>query len=191
MAAVRVRFWVLALVMVIFAMSWTRVVAVDAPVGCEAVFAATSRGGGTATVGNGGSCNFFGSGDNEGGSEVSVVRVIDGDTVSISGGERIRYLGIDTPEIGDDAEFFGPEASGFNRSLIVGHDIRVEKDVSDRDRFDRLLRFVYADGILVNAELVREGYARATAFEPDTKYAPCFAALEQEAREAGRGMWAR
>ena len=64
------------------------------------------------------------------------------------------------------------------------------KDESDKDRFGRLLRFVYADGILVNAELVREGYARAKVYLPDTKHADCFAALQQEAAEEQRGMWA-
>ena len=67
--------------------------------------------------------------------------------------------------------------------------VYLQRDVSDEDKFKRLLRFVYADGILVNAELVREGYARAKVYPPDTRYAECFAALEQEAREAGRGMW--
>ena len=67
----------------------------------------------------------------------------------------------------------------------------LEKDVSDVDRFGRLLRFAYADGILVNAELVREGYARAKVYPPDTAYAECLAALEQEAREGERGLWGR
>lgn len=65
----------------------------------------------------------------------------------------------------------------------------LQKDVSGKDRFGRLLRFVYSDGILVNAELVREGYADARVYPPDTRYAGCFAALEREAREARRGMW--
>jgi len=64
-------------------------------------------------------------------------------------------------------------------------------DVSQRDRYGRLLRYVYTDGLMVNAELVREGFARSLAFPPDTRYARCFSALEEEATEAGRGMWAR
>ena len=72
---------------------------------------------------------------------------------------------------------------------MAGRKVTLELDTSEKDRFGRLLRFVYADGILVNAELVREGYARAKAYPPDTRYADCFAALEQEAREAKRGMW--
>ena len=151
----------------------------DGPAGCQAMFAATSRGGAT-SVGGGG--------EDRG---IRVTRVIDGDTIEVSGRQRVRYIGIDTPEVGGIPEYYGPEAKSFNRNLAGGRKVRLEKDESERDRFGRLLRFVYADGILVNAELVREGYARAVAYPPDIWHAACFAALEQEAREAGRGMWAR
>ncbi|MDP3065004.1 MAG: thermonuclease family protein, partial [Chloroflexota bacterium] len=70
-----------------------------------------------------------------------------------------------------------------------GARVRLERDVSETDRYDRLLRYVYAGDILVNAELVREGYAEATEYPPDTRYASCFDALEREARQEGRGMW--
>ena len=158
----------------------------DAPAGCEEAFAATSRGGAAASVGGGG-CNIFRRTED---GEVKVTRVIDGDTIRVSGGQRVRYVGIDTPEIGDSPQYYGPEATRYNKQLLAGSKVTLEKDVSDRDRFDRLLRFVYADGILVNAELVREGYARAKVYLPDTRYAACFLALEREAREAKRGMWA-
>ena len=151
--------------------------------GCEGTFGATSRGGATASVGGGG-CNPLG-GDGH-----VVERVVDGDTIVLSGGRRVRYIGVDTPELGDNPERYGMEASGFNRSLVAGRVVTLQEDVSETDRFGRLLRFVYADGILVNAELVREGYAMAKLYPPDTRYAACFAALEQEAKEAGRGMWA-
>ncbi len=117
-------------------------------------------------------------------------RVIDGDTIVVSKRRRVRYIGVDTPEVGDEPQYYGPEATSFNQGLVVGTKVRLERDVSDVDRFGRLLRFVYADGILVNAELVREGYARARVYPPDTRYARCLAALEAEARDAGRGMWA-
>ena len=159
----------------------------DAPAGCQEAYGATNRGGSTASpaVGGGG-CNPF---RRNGGQTVRVERVIDGDTIVVSGGQRVRYTGIDTPEVGQDAEYFGEEATAFNRRLLASGRVTLEKDVSDKDRFGRLLRYVYADGILVNAELVREGYARAHAFPPDTSYAPCLSSLEQEAREASRGMW--
>ena len=159
----------------------------DAPAGCEAVFGATSRGGSTASVGRGG-CNFLRPPQD---GNVHVVRVIDGDTIKISGGQRVRYIGIDTPEVGDYPQYYGPEAAIFNDQLLAGRKVYLEKDVSEKDRFGRLLRFVYAGGILVNAELVREGYARAKVFPPDTRHAQCFAALEQEAREGKRGIWGK
>ena len=158
-----------------------------APAGCEGVFGATTRGGAMATS-VGGGCNFRG-GTNEG--DVKVDRVIDGDTIVLSGGRRLRYIGLDAPEVRDRPEHYGLEATAFNRRLVEGRKVNLERDVSNQDRFGRLLRFVYADGILVNAELVREGYARAKVYPPDTRYAQCFAALEQEAREAGKGLWSK
>ena len=159
---------------------------IDAPPGCRAPFAATSRGGGSFDPPGGGGCNISG-GKKTG--EVEVVRIIDGDTIEIKGGDRVRYIGIDTPEEGPVPEPFAGEATRFNAQLVEGKRIILEMDVSNRDRFGRLLRFVYADGILVNAELIREGYAVAKVFPPDTRYGACFAALEEEAREGGRGMW--
>ncbi len=156
-----------------------------APPGCAAILDPTGRGGGTVSVGGGG-CSFS---NGNGAEKVRVIRVIDGDTIVVSGGRRVRYIGIDTPEVRGIPDVFGPEATDYNRRLVEGRTVSLVKDVSKEDRFGRLLRFVYADGILVNAELVREGFAEATAFEPDITYAGCFAALEREAAEAGRGMW--
>jgi len=117
--------------------------------------------------------------------------VVDGDTIVLASGERVRYIGIDTPEATGASEFFGPEATEANRRLVAGRRVRLERDVSDRDRFDRLLRYLYVDGVMVNAELVREGFARVLVYPPDTRYTTCFSALEGEAREAGRGLWER
>ena len=120
-----------------------------------------------------------------------VARVVDGDTVVLRDGRRLRYIGIDTPEIGDNVELYGPQATEYNDKLVEGRRVVLERDTSNKDRFGRLLRYVYVDGILVNAELVREGYAVARVYSPDTIYAQCFAALQQEAMEAQRGMWGR
>ena len=159
----------------------------DAPEGCSEVFQATSRGGGAAPVG-GGTCNpFQDPGDR---ARTTVSRVIDGDTIVVEGGERVRYVGIDAPEVGEAPEPFGAEATELNRRLVDGRSVLLVKDTSDRDRFGRLLRYVYADGILVNAEIVREGHARAVVFPPDDEHALCLAALEEKARQARRGMWA-
>jgi len=122
---------------------------------------------------------------------VKVVEVIDGDTTTIEGGYRVRYIGIDTPEVYPVAEDFGIEAWEANRDLVEGKEVRLERDVSETDRYGRLLRYVYVDGIFVNAELLRLGLAEAKAYPPDTKYQDYFEELEAEAREAERGMWAK
>lgn len=116
------------------------------------------------------------------------MRVIDGDTIVIQGEERVRYIGIDAPE---RDEPLGQAATELNRKLVEGKRVRLERDVSDRDRYGRLLRYVYVDGTLVEAELVRQGLARVRAYPPDTKHHQELSALEQEARQAGRGVWAR
>lgn len=155
------------------------------PPGCQSVYAATTRGGASPPSG-GPSCSLRPPPDT-----ALVQRVVDGDTIVLAGGERVRYLSIDTPEGTGTPEFFGPEATEANRRLVAGQRVRLERDVTDRDRFDRLLRYVYVDGVMVNAELVREGFARVLVYPPDTRYVACFSALEQEAREAGRGLWGR
>ena len=119
---------------------------------------------------------------------VLVQRVIDGDTVVLANGDRVRYIGMDTPERG---ERLFDEATEYNRRLVEGRRVRLMKDESDKDRFGRLLRYVLAGDILVNAELVREGLAEAKRYKPDVKFADCFDALMQEARDNKRGLWAR
>jgi len=125
-----------------------------------------------------------------------VVRVIDGDTieVEIDGQEyRLRYIGIDAPETVKEntpVEWMGPQASAANRALVKGRVVYLEKDVSETDRYGRLLRYVFlADGTFVNGELVRQGYAQAITYAPDVKYQKLLRALEREARDAGRGLW--
>ncbi len=120
-----------------------------------------------------------------------VIRVIDGDTITIEGGHRVRYIGIDTPETYPRQEAYGIEAWQANRQLVEGKKVRLERDVSETDRYGRLLRYVYIDSVFVNAELVRAGLARAKAYPPDTKYQGYLEELEAEAREAGRGIWAK
>jgi micrococcal nuclease len=120
-----------------------------------------------------------------------VSQVIDGDTIVIEGGFHVRYIGIDTPEVHPQLEASGMEALQANRELVEGKEVRLERDVSETDKYGRLLRYVYVNGILVNAELVRQGLAYARAYPPDTKYQDYLEELETEAREAGRGMWAK
>ena len=120
-----------------------------------------------------------------------VTQVIDGDTVIIEGGYRVRYIGIDTPEIYPQREAFGREAWQANRRLVEGKEVRLERDVSETDKYGRLLRYVYVDDTFVNAELVKQGLAWAKAYPPDTKYQDYLQRMEAEARGAGRGMWAK
>ena len=121
----------------------------------------------------------------------TVTQVIDGDTIVIDTGHRVRYIGIDTPEVHPVAEAYGMEAWQANRNLVEGKEVRLERDATETDQFGRLLRYVYVDDTLVNAELVRLGLAEAKAYPPDIKHQELLEQLEKEARQAGRGMWAK
>jgi len=121
-----------------------------------------------------------------------VTKVIDGDTIEIEGGKRVRYIGIDTPETVDPNRptgCYGKEASNKNSELVLNKKVRLVKDVSDTDRYDRLLRYVYIDDTFINDYLVKEGYAKASTYAPDVKFSEQFAASEREARENKRGLW--
>ena len=122
---------------------------------------------------------------------VRVTKVIDGDTIEVAGGERVRYIGINTPEVYPAVEPYGMEAWVANERLVGKKKVRLERDVTDRDRYGRLLRYVYVDDLLVNAELVRLGLAWAKAYPPDTKYQRMLEQAEQEAKAAGLGIWSR
>ena len=124
-----------------------------------------------------------------------VTKVIDGDTIEVNiAGTiyKVRYIGIDTPELDDKrAEYcaLAQEATRYNRQLVEGKTVRLEKDVSETDKYGRLLRYVHVDDIFVNAELVRQGLAWAKAYEPDTKYQNILAKAEAEARQDKIGIW--
>jgi endonuclease YncB( thermonuclease family) len=123
--------------------------------------------------------------------EAQVISVVDGDTIEVSiDGDiyRLQYIGIDAPEWDEP---LGAEAAAANEQLVAGQTVALEKDVSDTDRYDRLLRYVFlADGTFVNAELVRLGWATAKPYAPDIKYQDLLAGMEQEARGAQSAMWA-
>ena len=124
-----------------------------------------------------------------------VTRVVDGDTIDVLMGDtvyRVRYIGVDTPETVDPRRpvgCYGREASERNRDLVEGKTVGLEKDISETDDFGRLLRYVWVDGEMVNATLVREGYAVAATYPPDVKYQELFLSLQREARDAGLGLW--
>jgi len=124
-----------------------------------------------------------------------VTRVIDGDTIEVNiDGTiyKVRYIGIDTPELDDERPEFrtlAQEATRLNRQLVEGKTVRLEKDISKTDKYERLLRYVYVDDIFVNAELVRRGLAWAKTYEPDTKYQGILEKAEAEARQDKTGIW--
>lgn len=130
---------------------------------------------------------------------VRVVRVVDGDTiiVEIDGHEeRLRYIGVDAPESvqpNTPVECFGREASVENKRLVEGKRVELERDTSNRDRFDRLLRYVYVveDGerIFVNEALVAGGFAHSSTFPPDVKHQDQLRDAQREARDERRGLW--
>ena len=115
-----------------------------------------------------------------------VLQVIDGDTIIIEGGHYVRYIGIDSPE---KHEPLYSEAKRINEYLVEGKTVKLQKDISDRDKYGRMLRYVYVDDIFVNAEIVRQGYAYAEAYSPDIKYQVFLYAVASEAKQLKRGVW--
>ncbi|HZG75442.1 MAG TPA: thermonuclease family protein, partial [Paenibacillus sp.] len=126
-----------------------------------------------------------------------VARVVDGDTFKIDLGDgevdTVRMLGIDTPETvkpNAPVEPYGKEASDFTKKLLNGKIACLELDVGARDRFDRLLAYVYLeDGTFVNERLVAEGYATVLVIPPNVRFAKALEDAEREARRAERGLW--
>lgn len=125
-----------------------------------------------------------------------VISVIDGDTFIIEGNQKVRYIGIDTPEIINDTsgkkvadECYARESYEENRRLIEGKTVRLERDVSDNDKYGRLLRYVYLDDIFVNQHLLSQGFAKLMTIKPDIKYYQSFKQVELKARAEGIGLW--
>jgi micrococcal nuclease len=128
----------------------------------------------------GASTNFSG--------EPLVVRIVDGDTVVLSTGQKIRYIGMDTPEL-KRGDCYAAKARDRNKELVLNKFVQLKKDISETDKFGRLLRYVFVDGGMVNEVLVREGYARAKTFPPDVANMERFLMLEQTAKAQNRGLW--
>jgi micrococcal nuclease len=123
---------------------------------------------------------LYGSGDTL---SAQVLWVVNGTTIQVAldgGHERVGYLGI---------EALGPPATEANRHLVQGQHVWLELDVPLRDGEGRLLAYVYVGDTMLNAELVRQGYAQVATFPPNVKYQALFLKLQREAREAKRGLW--
>lgn len=124
------------------------------------------------------------------GDEAVVARVVDGDTIELTDGTRVRYIGIDTPEVYPTRDCYGNEASDKNTELVLGKTVRLVADVSNTDKYDRLLRYVYLqDGTFVNEALVRMGYAHARSYPPDVAQQETLREAERLAREEHLGLW--
>ena len=140
--------------------------------------------------------------------DVLVRRVIDGDTIELADRQRVRLIGIDTPEVRINSRLykqaqrskkdiqtimqFGKMASKFTRDLLEGKRVRLEFDTEKYDRYDRLLCYVYLkDGTFINAKIIEQGYAYLLTIPPNVKYVDLFRRLFQEARDYNRGLWAQ
>lgn len=138
--------------------------------------------------------------------DVLVKRAVDGDTLQLETGERVRLIGIDTPEMHESKKLYrdgqrtgqdtstiqklGRRAWEFTKNLVEGKYVSLEFDAEKRDVYDRLLAYVYLkDGTFVNAEIVKQGYASLMTIPPNVRYADLFLKLYQEARENRRGLW--
>lgn len=138
--------------------------------------------------------------------DILVKRVIDGDTLQLESGERVRLIGIDTPEIHESDKLYrdahrtqqdirtiqemGRRAWEFTEKLVEGKRVSLEFDVEKYDKYDRLLAYVYLkDGTFINAEIVKQGFASLMTIPPNVKYAHFFLKLYQEARNNRRGLW--
>jgi micrococcal nuclease len=117
----------------------------------------------------------------------TVGQVVDGDTIELTDGRRVRYIGINTPE--HDQPYY-KEATEANRQLVGGKSVQLEFDQETFDKYGRTLAYIWVDGVMANSEIVRRGFANAFTVPPNVKYNEEFRQAEREAREAERGLWA-
>lgn len=133
------------------------------------------------------------------GKKAVVTKVVDGDTIQIASGQTVRFIGIDTPETVDPRRpvgCFGKEASNEVKNLLSGKEVVLQKDVSDTDKYNRLLRYIYlpiegGQYLFMNDYLVREGYATVLTYPPDVKYDKQLIDAQRYAKENGKGLWGR
>lgn len=138
--------------------------------------------------------------------KAKVTKVIDGDTIKVDiDGEiyKVRFIGINCPEIGQNEEFFGKEAKEFTKEKLYGKEIFLQKDVSETDKYGRLLRYVWLEkpkdlnnpskdeirDSSINGILVREGFAKANYYPPDTSYTKFLKEIEKQAKKENLSMW--
>ena len=137
---------------------------------------------------------------------ILVMRVVDGDTLKLANGDRVRLIGIDTPEMHESQKLYrdskksgqdvktiqalGRRAYAFTKGLVEGKTVKLEFDVEKRDKYGRLLAYVYlSDGTFVNAQIVKEGYASIMTYPPNVMHADEFLQLYRQARDSKVGLW--
>lgn len=125
-----------------------------------------------------------------------VIRVVDGDTLVIEyngKNEKVRLIGVDTPESVHPDETrnteFGEKVSNYSKSKLEGNEIQIEFDVQERDKYGRLLCYVYIEGQMYNKLLLKEGLAKVATYPPNIKYVDEFVKIQKQARQNGKGMW--
>ncbi|MEH7386857.1 thermonuclease family protein [Bacillus sp. JJ1521] len=133
---------------------------------------------------------------------VTVSRVVDGDTVELSDGRKVRLIGVNTPESTNKHEEYGKEASNYTTTKLEGKQVWIQKDVSETDRYQRYLRIIWLSiptddmneseirSKMFNADLVINGYAEPSTYPPDVKYSEYFVKFAREARDSKMGLWA-
>lgn len=122
---------------------------------------------------------------------------IDGDTVELSNGDKVRYIGMDTPEIRErkGSEWiyksmpYAEEAREFNKMLVEGKSVRMEYDVQKKDKYNRVLAYVYIGDKMVNIEMVKQGFAMIYTYPPNVRYVQRFIEAQKEARDNKKGLW--
>lgn len=127
--------------------------------------------------------------------KATIERVIDGDTFAIENNVKVRLIGVDTPETvkpNTPVQYYGKEASNYSKKVLTGKTVYLKGDVQNRDKYNRLLRYVYLeDGTFYNEQLVKEGYARVMTVPPDIKYQDIFLRAERYARQNNKGLWGK
>lgn len=138
--------------------------------------------------------------------DIYVIKVFDGDTLELGNGEKVRFIGIDCPELYENDKLYydiqrtgydigtmkemGKKAYRFTRNLVEGKKVKLEFDIERRDKYRRLLAYVYLeDGTFINAKIIEQGYAQPMTIPPNVKYANLFQRLFIEAKEDNRGLW--
>lgn len=149
--------------------------------GCGLYYDYEDSGSTSGTVGEG-------YGANSGNNGILVKEVVDGDTIVLLDGSRVRLIGINTPEYG---MYFFEEARDVLEVMVLGKEVILEKDISDTDKYGRLLRYVYAGDLFVNLEMAKRGFANAYTFPPDVRYTEKFLEAERYARKNGLGLWSK